>query len=230
MTGLLDGYQEGRQKLSMYTIAKNIGLPATFVELRHQCTHEELPSLYNLRAASKKALTWIEKHYWHDLDAVKVPLDSETCQDVIQEYLHWRASDDGRHEGNEADWVARLKSWNRDQLLEALEEIDESSSMNASITLHALRLRRSIMNGDLDVASVLRKQSSKGSSNSLDAIRAEMAEAKDALEGDESKLQPVSKGQVASQISNSAEAGNIAQTNGWTMWEGPWISKPIGIT
>ncbi|KAK1494668.1 hydroxyacylglutathione hydrolase [Colletotrichum cuscutae] len=67
VTGLLDGHQDKQRKLSMYSVAKTIGLPATFVELRHQATHETLPSLAKLRSAARKALVWIWEYYWQHL-------------------------------------------------------------------------------------------------------------------------------------------------------------------
>ncbi|KAF3359317.1 hypothetical protein VdG1_02340 [Verticillium dahliae VDG1] len=63
VTGLLDGHQDKQRKLSMYSVAKTIGLPATFVELRHQATHEQLPSLAKLRAAARRALDWIWERF-----------------------------------------------------------------------------------------------------------------------------------------------------------------------
>ncbi|KAI4131495.1 MAG: hypothetical protein LQ347_002965 [Umbilicaria vellea] len=65
VTGLTDSYQEGRHKKSMYQVAKEIDLPASFVELRHQATHEDLPSLVVLRRATAKALEWLWDYYWH---------------------------------------------------------------------------------------------------------------------------------------------------------------------
>lgn len=64
MTGLTDSYQEGRHKKSMYQVAKEIDLPASFVELRHQATHEDLPSLVVLRRATARALEWLWDYYW----------------------------------------------------------------------------------------------------------------------------------------------------------------------
>lgn len=51
----------------MYSLAKNIGLPATFVELRHESTHETLPSMAKLRKGAEKALRWIWEYYWYHL-------------------------------------------------------------------------------------------------------------------------------------------------------------------
>jgi ribosomal biogenesis protein LAS1 len=68
VTGLLDGFQDKKRKQNMYSIAKEIGLPATFVELRHQATHEELPTLPKFRSAAQRAMTWIWDYYWRDLE------------------------------------------------------------------------------------------------------------------------------------------------------------------
>lgn len=51
----------------MYDVAKSVGLPATFVELRHQATHEQLPSLSRLREAAERGLEWMWEHYWAGL-------------------------------------------------------------------------------------------------------------------------------------------------------------------
>lgn len=51
----------------MYGVAKTIGLPASFVELRHQGTHEPMPSLSQLRPAARSALVWIWEYYWRNL-------------------------------------------------------------------------------------------------------------------------------------------------------------------
>ncbi|KAK4127834.1 Las1-domain-containing protein [Parathielavia appendiculata] len=68
VTGLLDSHQDKQRKMSMYDVAKSVGLPATFVELRHQATHEQLPSLTRLRSAARKALDWIWGYYWAHLE------------------------------------------------------------------------------------------------------------------------------------------------------------------
>lgn len=67
MTGLLDSQQDKQRKQSMYSLAKGIGLPATFVELRHESTHEALPSMAKLRRGAGKALRWIWEYYWRHL-------------------------------------------------------------------------------------------------------------------------------------------------------------------
>lgn len=67
VTGLLDGHQDRARKLSMYGVAKTVGLPAGFVELRHQGTHEPMPGLAQLRPAAGRALVWIWDYYWRNL-------------------------------------------------------------------------------------------------------------------------------------------------------------------
>lgn len=83
VTGLLDSQQDKQKKQSMYSLAKTIGLPATFVELRHQATHEQLPSLLKLRGAAKKALGWIWEFYWRDLVPVSDTRTGPNQQGVV---------------------------------------------------------------------------------------------------------------------------------------------------
>lgn len=83
VTGLLDGYQDKARKLSMYGVAKTIGLPAAFVELRHQGTHEPMPSLAQLRPAAARALVWIWEYYWKNLLPDEEPRTTRQGAEVI---------------------------------------------------------------------------------------------------------------------------------------------------
>ncbi|KAF3770785.1 Las1-like protein, partial [Cryphonectria parasitica EP155] len=77
VTGLLDSHQDKARKLSMYGVAKTLGLPASFVELRHQGTHEPMPSLGQLRPAARRALVWIWEYYWKNLPEGEAEEDEE---------------------------------------------------------------------------------------------------------------------------------------------------------
>lgn len=77
VTGLLDGHQDRARKLSMYGVAKTVGLPAGFVELRHQGTHEPMPGLAQLRPAAGRALVWIWEYYWRNLPDADGPGQGE---------------------------------------------------------------------------------------------------------------------------------------------------------
>lgn len=52
----------------MFQRAMDLGLPASFVELRHEATHREPPSLVVLRKAAQRSLEWLWDHYWADID------------------------------------------------------------------------------------------------------------------------------------------------------------------
>ncbi|KAM5342607.1 hypothetical protein ACJ41O_013573 [Fusarium nematophilum] len=116
VTGLLDGHQDKQRKQSMYSVAKTIGLPATFVELRHQSTHEQLPSLAKLRKAAKKAMLWIWDYYWRHLgdDA------GDPCRDAVLRYL--REGDEGKLQG----MVGELDRWPRERVLKTVEDVGGS--------------------------------------------------------------------------------------------------------
>lgn len=59
----------------MFQIATRIGLPKSFVELRHQATHEELPALLVLRQAADRSLKWLWHYYWRTIDERTGSLD-----------------------------------------------------------------------------------------------------------------------------------------------------------
>lgn len=48
----------------MHVLARNLNLPASFVEIRHAATHEALPSLSVLRTVAIRALDWLWTNYW----------------------------------------------------------------------------------------------------------------------------------------------------------------------
>lgn len=52
----------------MFQRAVDLGLPASFVELRHEATHRELPSLVVLRGAAQRSLEWLWDYYWAKID------------------------------------------------------------------------------------------------------------------------------------------------------------------
>lgn len=64
----MDSEQDSKYKVSMYDKAKELQLPASFVELRHEAIHGELPSLVVLRQAAERALSWLWNDYWRHLD------------------------------------------------------------------------------------------------------------------------------------------------------------------
>jgi len=68
VNGLLDPAQKSHFAVSMLVLAKSLGLPASFVEIRHAASHEVLPSLVALRKACSRALDWLWSNYWIVLD------------------------------------------------------------------------------------------------------------------------------------------------------------------
>lgn len=53
---------------SMLDVAKRIGMPVDFVALRHEATHEEVPSLPRLVEAVGRGVGWLWEVYWSRLD------------------------------------------------------------------------------------------------------------------------------------------------------------------
>lgn len=65
VNGLLDPAQRAAFAISMNALAKTIGLPESFVEIRHSATHDALPALPALRSALLQALDWLWQNYWN---------------------------------------------------------------------------------------------------------------------------------------------------------------------
>lgn len=88
---MLDSQQDGTYKRSMYDVAKELDLPASFVELRHEAIHGELPSLIASRQAAERALRWLWDHYWRHLDEDSLnepnPPDANEIKDILQAHV-----------------------------------------------------------------------------------------------------------------------------------------------
>ncbi|KAI0120099.1 Las1-like-domain-containing protein [Nemania sp. FL0031] len=219
VTGLLDGQQDKLRKMSMYSIAKNIGLPATFVELRHQATHEQLPSLSKLRSAANNALAWIWDFYWKDLAPVSKGNSGDDSQAdprraLLVRYL--REQDEVLKTGLQRE----LKSWEEGSLLQVLEEI-AGSSEEPQIILRALQLSRAILNGDFELpVHEIEGPSRIPKTKDLEAIRVELQTLNEELEDNR-----------VERINQPAEAYDEAPSHsiGWTRYQGTWTPKPIGV-
>ena len=64
VNGVVDPLQQGARAASVKRLAETVGLSTALVELRHECTHNRLPSLDRLRLAGDDALLWLHEHYW----------------------------------------------------------------------------------------------------------------------------------------------------------------------
>ncbi|OBU00015.1 rRNA-processing protein las1 [Pseudogymnoascus verrucosus] len=215
VTGLLDGYQDKKHKLSMFSIAKNIGLPATFVELRHQCTHEELPSLGKLRGACERSLDWIWRQYWSSLEGKdkssgsdEEPESVEDLSTVLQEYMVWKEGTGSSDEGQRLSFVRRLRKWDVEKILDTLHELRAPGAADSGMMLKSIRLTRGILHGTADPEAfppVEEEDSNAGNGQG------------DAACTDSNAVQQTSSGLCEDE-----------ENLGWKLWEGPWTPKPIG--
>ncbi|KAJ9525260.1 hypothetical protein QJQ45_020794 [Haematococcus lacustris] len=64
VNGVSDAQQRGRVATSLTLLASSAGLPRVLVDIRHDATHGELPSLALLRAGAAAALHWLQGTYW----------------------------------------------------------------------------------------------------------------------------------------------------------------------
>ncbi|KAK1594856.1 Las1-like-domain-containing protein [Colletotrichum navitas] len=228
VTGLLDGHQDKQRKLSMYSVAKTIGLPATFVELRHQATHETLPSLAKLRSAARKALVWIWEYYWQHLG----PDEEESVEDVVPERkVGVATAAAGRavviaflEERDEAR-RAEMKNWidglDKSRLLTTLDKIAEAPPSNA-IKLAALRLSKGILLKGKGIEGV-GPEYERDRGRKVDEIKKKIAQAKEALAAETQDVVEDSADDL--EIEEAQESGGT----GWAKFVGTWKPRPIGV-
>jgi ribosomal biogenesis protein LAS1 len=196
----------------MYAIAKTLGLPATYVELRHQATHEELPSLSKLRTATQKALKWIWEHYWVSLTSRKVAgkLHGNDCKAYVNRLL--KEEDHSRRQEMERS----LERWSEEELMRVLMEI-EGETEDSTVLLRSLKLTEKFIDGG--ISDDHNEHASTVTITSIAVLKAEMVE----MEKDLATLQDEERDSTDSTV-----AATDLGSKGWAMWEGPWIAKPIG--
>ena len=220
MTGLLDSHQTRKTKQSMYSLAKTLTppLPATFVELRHQATHEELPSLPKLRFASKKALEWIWGYYWAGLtvSSERETRREENCIEFLRRVLP---------RGDEGELEEELDRWSEKEVMDALLEIDGSTD-DASVLLASMKLKKRLLGGDVRSEASSRGE---GQTKSVEEMMAELTKMQEDLSESEGEESEVDRKEMEDpmEMETITEKGDLGM-KGWQRWEGPWIPTPIG--
>ncbi|EFQ28035.1 uncharacterized protein GLRG_03179 [Colletotrichum graminicola M1.001] len=228
VTGLLDGHQDKQRKLSMYSVAKTIGLPATFVELRHQATHETLPSLAKLRSAARKALVWIWEYYWQHLG----PDEEESVKDVVPERKVGVATAaagravvvaflEERDEARRAEMKKWIDGLDESRLLATLDKVAEAPPSNA-VKLAALRLSKGILLKGKGIEGA-GPEYERDRGRKVDEIKKKIAQAKEALAAETQHVAEDSADDL--EIDEAQESGGT----GWAKFEGTWKPRPIGV-
>jgi len=74
---MTDMEQVGRQKRSMYDVARDLRMPPSFVELRHRCSHETRPQLHTMQKAARQGLAWLHEYFWAHVGEPEHAADTE---------------------------------------------------------------------------------------------------------------------------------------------------------
>lgn len=90
----------------MLEMAKQMGMKAEFVALRHEATHEELPSLRRLVKATGEALEWLWRVYWSRLEEGEEGMGMAS---VISTSTTNAAEEGGRRGGGEISMAEHLR-------------------------------------------------------------------------------------------------------------------------
>lgn len=93
----------------MLEMAKQMGMKAEFVALRHEATHEELPSLRRLVKATGEALEWLWRVYWSRLGEGEGELQQAGMGGIISTSTTNVAEEEGRGGGGEISMAEHLR-------------------------------------------------------------------------------------------------------------------------
>lgn len=202
--------QDKQRKMSMFSVAKTIGLPATFVELRHQATHEQLPSLARLRAAAGKALAWIWDYYWQHLTADERPEEprGDPCRDAVAAFLEGDTATKGERLG------ALIGRWGEPRVLRAAIELSETTK-KLPVLLGSVQLSRELM-------QVGGQAGPPGAVKSVGEARAEYEKVRE-LAAREPGPSPARPEEEDVPVETDSE-----DDIGWSSYE-EWEPRPIGV-
>lgn len=114
----------------MLEIARKIGMPADFVGLRHEATHEELPGLRRLVRATEEALKWLWEVYWSRLSEVEVEdeMDAEVSEGVLEKVRETLKTFRGERK-------LALKSQGKNSRVAEQQDVGEERTARSCLTL-----------------------------------------------------------------------------------------------
>lgn len=84
VNGYVDKNKDANSSRAVYHVARRLGMPSHFVELRHAATHDSLPSLELLRICVQDALSWLWNHYWVSIESTEVSTAIEAQSSVVK--------------------------------------------------------------------------------------------------------------------------------------------------
>ncbi|KAL2135193.1 hypothetical protein VTI74DRAFT_9399 [Chaetomium olivicolor] len=223
VTGLLDSHQDKQRKMSMYDVAKSVGLPATFVELRHQATHEQLPSLTRLRGAARKALDWIWEYYWRHLEKDETRTESTTVPGKEKGLGDGTREREVREvllkclEGEDEGAREEIGKFDEGVVLTVLDSIS-GSTRDSKVLRRAVVLTREILEG----GEQMEEDESPRPSNDIEAVRAELGKAWQQMK------EVVDTGMEVDEEEGTVVTGE--EQPAWRLYEeDAWVPKPIGV-
>ncbi|KXN70561.1 Las1-domain-containing protein [Conidiobolus coronatus NRRL 28638] len=79
--GVTDSERKGVYMTAVSTLAEKMNLPLWWVDLRHQATHDSVPSLPQLKEATYGALEWLRDNYW-DVPEPEMISDDEIIEAI----------------------------------------------------------------------------------------------------------------------------------------------------
>lgn len=84
VNGVSDSFQKGKVATSVSKHAEYAGLHPMLVDVRHEATHNHLPSLHTLRLAAAHAFSWLESNYWQAQEQKLVECSAEASRLIAQ--------------------------------------------------------------------------------------------------------------------------------------------------
>ena len=120
----------GKTAIRIGSIADKVGLPSSLVTIRHDVTHNILPSLTVLRDAACESQEWLRNNYWEKQLASLDQQEPQIVSDLVSIYVNLRSSS---LSALESDCAASKKRKEEKKWKEREEDILQRVSSHISV-------------------------------------------------------------------------------------------------
>lgn len=149
VNGMVDAVQQPPFTLPTYHLAKVLGIPSHFVELRHSATHEALPTLELLREFAVQARSWLWKNYWSLLESpspsnrsVNAEADKEKVKELFRGLRRLRRENPGGKQTKKENTPYSKKYWSIIDSIKDYQSNNEEDFIGHLLSLNILIPKR----------------------------------------------------------------------------------------
>lgn len=142
VNGISDKAQKGKTATSVSSNAAAAGLPRLLVDVRHEASHNEMPSLPLLRLAAAQALDWLQSAYWQRQDE-HLQAQHQRVVELLKEFVALRT---GSESHPKLDLPSEHAAASPDRYSHAAATSPGSRKQKTSVQAEQLHQQQAVLN------------------------------------------------------------------------------------